>query len=244
MAASRRIVVTGAIVVAGALIACTGILGIDNYKEVPCRFEAGCDDQSAADIVLDTTDSSSTQDVGSDAAPDIGSTDVVITPEANLFWARWRMPNPADAASMPGLDGAVDGARDCASSLLPNAVSYDASAEAGDGGIDTVYDNVTQLTWQMDGSTHLTTAVEASNYCATLGPGSWRLPTRIELVSLIDFTRNGPSIDPVFSGTQSDTYWSSSVASGDPAHYWMVSFTDGTVSTGTANNVRCVQVSP
>jgi hypothetical protein len=242
MAASRRILVVAGAAVAVALIACTGILGIDNYKEVPCRFDGGCDD-AALDVPVDTYDAGLTSDDASDAPADIAVMDVVITPDSpSFFWARWKMPNPADASSAPGLDAAIEGGQDCAPPLLPNAMSYDASPEAGDAGIDTVFDNVTQLTWQRDGSGQLTSAQAASAYCDALGPGKWRMPTRIELVSLIDFTRS-PAIDPVFSNTQLDTYWSSS-AGQSSGQYWVVSFTDGTVTPGTGRYVRCVQVSP
>lgn len=51
-------------------------------------------------------------------------------------------------------------------------------------------------------------ALNANSYC---GYTNWRLPTRMELVSIIDYGRHQPSINPAFTNTQSGRYWSSSI---------------------------------
>jgi hypothetical protein len=140
------------------------------------------------------------------------------------------MPNP-DAAIAP--DSAV---------LLPNPMTYDAGADGG------TLDIVTHLLWETDGSQMASSFLGAWAHCSSLGPG-WRVPTRIELVSLVDFTRTSPSIDePPFAGTEStNPYWTSSVvwapdAGADAAvNYWTVWFSDGLVArSDTGGFVRCV----
>lgn len=77
-----------------------------------------------------------------------------------------------------------------------------------------VLDQVTGLMWQRnldDGSYNW---VDAQAYCADLelsGYCDWRLPTRIEWVSIIDYTRVNPAIDSeVFPDTPATGFWSSS----------------------------------
>ena len=84
-------------------------------------------------------------------------------------WARWPMPNPAAAA-------------------LPNPHRY-----AIDG--NEVTDEVTGLVWQKEAERggRGFAFEEAPGLCEAHG-SDWRLPTAIELISLIDFTQSGPTI--------------------------------------------------
>jgi hypothetical protein len=82
----------------------------------------------------------------------------------------------------------------------PNLASYK------DNGNGTVTDNVTGLMWQQTvEATKTFTYSQAYTYCQDLalaGYGGWRLPTRIELASIVDVGRTVPSIDPTaFPGT-------------------------------------------
>ena len=84
----------------------------------------------------------------------------------------------------------------------------------------TVTDTITGLVWQRDGSGarsgcggsgNLTcTSAEAKAYCASLtlsGQSVWRLPGVMELVTLVDFTAENPTIDQtVFPNTPSDYF--------------------------------------
>lgn len=81
-----------------------------------------------------------------------------------------------------------------AGSGLPNEASY---TDLGNG---IVRDNLTCLEWE---KTPATTATDTANwdgalaYCAKLAVGSysdWRVPTRVELASLVDFTKS-PAIN-------------------------------------------------
>jgi len=98
-------------------------------------------------------------------------------------WANWPMPNASDAG-------------------LVNPESYDASST------DLVRDTVTGLTWQKildtspvsDGGAEAISLSwsEAVAYCANLSldNGGWRMPARIELISLLNVTAD-PAIDPI-----------------------------------------------
>ena len=138
-------------------------------------------------------------------------------------WALWPMPNPPSTG-------------------LPNPASYD----TGTAGV--VLDNVTGLMWQRAIDGKLFTSADAKSYCDNLslaGHGDWRLPSAIELYSLVDFTKSNPSIDTAaFPNTPAVTFWSSSLLAGNSSGAWSVQFNYGFVSyssgTGTFR-VRCVR---
>jgi hypothetical protein len=115
---------------------------------------------------------------------------------------------------------------------------------------DTVLDDITGLEWQRAVPAGSYVHANASAYCEELvldGRTDWRLPTRIELMSIIDFTRR-PSIDPVaFPSTpvaSNDYFWTSSRYSSDTTRGWISSFDYGWVGSGPLTNayhVRCVR---
>lgn len=128
-----------------------------------------------------------------------------------------------------------------------------------DNGNGTVTDNFTGLMWKKcsEGKTGNTCAVglnvlktwtEALSICeadTTASFTDWRLPNIRELFSLIDFSKNSPSINSVFS-TQLDNYWSSStyIYYGSETAAWFVSFVDATLSISdkpSLNFIRCVR---
>ena len=131
----------------------------------------------------------------------------------------------------------------------PNLESY---TDNHDG---TVTDNLTGLMWQQAvpsspiytwGSA--STAGTAQSYCATLslsGHSDWRLPSMIELFSLVDPTVINPSINATyFPGTPATVFWSATPLSGSPGNAWNVYFYNGyTGSSGVsyAYDVRCVR---
>lgn len=125
------------------------------------------------------------------------------------------------------------------------SVSAAASLTAG---VDTVLDNVTGLTWQRFAEPESYTQADAETYCAALnvdGMG-WRLPTVIELQSIVDYSKAepGPTIDTnAFPNAPNDNFWSSSKRPESP-NSWYVQFEFGDVSFYYAtemHRVRCVR---
>lgn len=103
---------------------------------------------------------------------------------------------------------------------------------------DVVVDEVTGLIWQRSTPAAYPGCTvydgkqcafeEASAYCDNLvlaGASDWRMPSRLELESLIEQTRfDGPSIDPALP-TVPAGYWTSTKSAWDPSNFaWTVSF--------------------
>ena len=141
-------------------------------------------------------------------------------------WALWPMPNAT-------------------SSGLPHPASYDASA-AGE-----VLDKVTGLTWQAVASTSTFTWNAAQAHCVQLvlgGFSDWRLPSRIELISIVDYTiaKPGPVIDTTaFPGAPNTIFWTASPeALYGGSRAWYVQFDNGfafTDGSDTRYAARCVR---
>jgi hypothetical protein len=133
------------------------------------------------------------------------------------------------------------------------AVSAGAVAPRGhftDLGDRTVRDNLTGLVWQQDVSPSTQNQTASILYCSTLttAGGGWRLPTILELRSIVDESvpYPGPAIDTtVFPGTLSEVFWSSSPVATSPSDGWYVYFPNGNASfdLGTTPNyrARCVR---
>lgn len=135
-------------------------------------------------------------------------------------YAGWPMPNEADATFRP-TSYRIEGA--------------------------TVVDEVTGLIWQREVDRQTRATAEAIAYCENLeleGRDDWRLPGRIELVSLLVPGRS-PTIDSdAFPATPADYFRSSTYAPDDAARSWSVYFGDALVIVGSAETAstyaRCV----
>ena len=142
------------------------------------------------------------------------------------------MPEPADAG-------------------LPHPFNYDTTSIPG-----VVIDNVTGLWWQQLVPLQTFDVDAGTYYCAALGladAGDWRLPTEIELVSLVDFTVPGsPGVGTINSaafpsfpdaGTTYATFWSNTPMPYNPYNY-QISFKLGDLQENTVTepgSVRCVR---
>ena len=91
-----------------------------------------------------------------------------------------------------------------------------------DNGDGTVTDNRTGLTWEKKTDANVATHYiwsDALDYVAALnamdfaGHNDWRLPNIKELLSIVDYGRSNPAIDPIFGptagGSNRAAYWSS-----------------------------------
>jgi hypothetical protein len=109
-----------------------------------------------------------------------------------------------------------------------------------------VRDSVTGLEWQAVAFDKKMTWKEAEKACRDLrlgGHSDWRLPTRVELLTLVDDTRFNPAIDTdAFPNTPSDWFWTSTPYAPNPTDYaWVVDFGGGgslNVNRGSYNRVR------
>lgn len=114
-----------------------------------------------------------------------------------------------------------------------------------------VTDNITNLMWQDDSSAkiNIKSWYGAKFYCKFLTLGvddNWRLPSRKELVSLIDYGKINPAISPVFKNVIPNSYWSSTTSSNSKKYAWNVYFYHGNQHYGTKYfnySVRCVKES-
>lgn len=146
---------------------------------------------------------------------------------ADPNWAEWPVPN-----SQADVNAGA-----------PNLESYK------DNGDRTVTDNVTGLMWEQETLAGHITQSAATTYCQGLtlaGHSGWRLPTMIELLSIVDYGAFDPSINKAFfKGAESGFYWSSTLAFGGSAAryiYFNNGYTDGVpLSISPTGAVRCVR---
>jgi hypothetical protein len=147
-------------------------------------------------------------------------------------WAAWPMPNDATDVAQ----GA------------PNPTRY---TDNGDGAVS---DNVTGLMWQKTVPATLpppsqiwNDAVATCRGLRLAGFDNWRLPSAIELLSIVDYEKAKPAIDQaVFPNTPTYPFWTSSTTPSAGATYWVVLFDDGrTIPQGAFTQMysyaRCVR---
>jgi hypothetical protein len=132
-----------------------------------------------------------------------------------------------------------------ASTGLPNPQSYTTNADG------TITDNVTGLVWEdpMEPPPTFYTQAQATLHCAAKG-GAWRLPTVLELVSLVDYTVafSAPTIDlNHFPNTRSYVFRTSSprvgVSGSGPTLVWTVDFSNSRTTLDDETiprEVRCL----
>lgn len=210
------------------ILACNGIIGLSDYDRAECAGGGLCDGSTVDSGTSDTS------------AFDTGSPDVVKVDaggSAPVAWAHFVMPN-----FNQGDGGPTD-----------NIATYSPTT----GGF---VDNVSKLVWREpipQAERGAKTYAEAEQICAKAEPaGQWRLPTRIELVTLLDFSGAAPYIDrTTFASTEPTTYWTSSetrVAFGNSAAQaivepkrWGVDFNGGGLTKIDINSskggVRCIK---
>ena len=116
-----------------------------------------------------------------------------------------------------------------------------------DNGDGTITDSSTGLMWQKEDDGRQYAWDQAVSYAQSLnlaGHSDWRLPTVQELVSILDYGRYNPAIDPIFSNAKSSTYCSGTTDASDTGNAWDVAFSYGGVDYHDKSNggyVRCVR---
>jgi len=202
------------------LFACNAILGFGDYTKGEC---AGGACAMLEDAMMDVAMADVVVLDGGDAAVDVAKGADPVS------WARWQMPNwSSDGGPILGPSPVFKGM-----------------------GEDAVEEALTGLVWRRHDTsdTRGKTFAQAQMYCAGL-VGGWRLPKRIELVTLLDFGHGAPFIDPAaFPDTANERVWTSSEArpytGAADQGYWTVDFGSGLVRTVSVKNnlasVRCVR---
>jgi hypothetical protein len=141
-----------------------------------------------------------------------------------------------------GVPGELRPMPNSVASGLPNPAVYDAATPG------VVVDEVTRLVWERSVVYSFVDRAGASGYCSDLelgGQTDWRLPSRLELVSLLDYdAETSPAIDKTaFPDTPVEWYWTASVFPDEPPRDWQASFYRGNVQPTVTPNavVRCVR---
>ncbi|MDI1477516.1 DUF1566 domain-containing protein [Polyangium sp. y55x31] len=136
-----------------------------------------------------------------------------------------------DTSLAAGQDGHVLG-------VLPSYTEAPFGKSEGGG----VRDEILDLVWESGAAPAPVSWEEARARCEKLGGGA-RLPSRVELVSLVDYGRDGPAINPSMvevPTSSTDLYWTTTTAMDG---VWVVGFVDGSMTsldrTLTART-RCV----
>lgn len=98
----------------------------------------------------------------------------------------------------------------------------------GDG---TITDIVTGLMWQQSDSGEMTIE-NAITYCDNLdlaGFSDWRLPTKQESMSILNFDKNNPALNTLyFPNTNAEYWWTSTVNFSNPNSIWITNAGGGT----------------
>lgn len=149
-------------------------------------------------------------------------------------WPCWPMPNPA-------------------ASGLPNPASY---TNLGNGA---VLDDVTCLVWEKAPDSTQGFWQDNSDHCASLvtssfaGYTDWRLPTRVEMASIVDFARTSDAIDTTAFPKEPSGYyrtgsdWYETITGQNSSGFsWIYGMSSGFTSNAYAKDtsdayVRCVR---
>ncbi|MEN6538889.1 MAG: DUF1566 domain-containing protein [Mizugakiibacter sp.] len=130
----------------------------------------------------------------------------------------------------------------------PNIAILSRFIDNGDG---TVTDTTTGLMWSKgtvgDASICWNDADTACRELTLAGHRDWRLPTRAELLSLVDDTRHDPAIDSSIFECHPSWYWTSTPTAWASSCAWLVSFSYGLAYFNPRNGlafVRAVRAAP
>ena len=129
----------------------------------------------------------------------------------------------------------------------------------------TIKDNLTGLTWEQKSETNETqffTYAEALSYCENLalgGKGDWRVPTRAEYSTVLNYNYTSPALDPVLFPHYSTSggvgagagalYWTTSGYYDNATFTWRISLPFGQIGEYSTveypqSKVRCVSGTP
>jgi Cys-rich repeat protein len=171
----------------------------------------------------------------------------------NYDWALWPVPDSPFIAHTDGStrqysscpnNGQYPG-QDCNYVIQPQTWTFPNPADG------TVIDDVTGLQWQLDAAppSGCCNWTEARALCDNLvlgGFSDWRLPSRVELSSILDFNRaSAPYVNTAIFPAASASQWfyTSTREQNNATSYWLVNFTNGDDFPHYGNDygARCVR---
>jgi hypothetical protein len=215
-----------------------GVLGVgcDALLNIPSQEIYGGDGGAHPDATIPA-----------DAAPEVATSDADGGHDASDAGV-------GDAVTETGPDCATARSYDWASWPMPNsAEDIEAGATHSESYTDnldgTVTDDVTRLMWQQTPATAKLAWSDATAYCATLtlaGHADWRLPSYVELVSLLDYGPTTPAVNAkYFPLTPQYPFWSSTSFTASPTMImpsaWYVEFGYGSTSNILLSDMLCVR---
>ena len=116
-----------------------------------------------------------------------------------------------------------------------------------DKGNGTVIDANTSLWWQSVPWGAAMNQADARAFCDNLSLATrsdWRLPTRTEMQTTIDFTANAPAASPLLLNTNGRLFWTLTPSVAQSGAYWTIDGTSGAATDHNANSTffaRCVR---
>ena len=118
---------------------------------------------------------------------------------------------------------------------------YDSNASTNGGSVGTASAGVCKTTGRCD-TEKFVQDVNAAGLC---GHSNWRMPTRKELISIVDYGRYNPAVDAGwFPNTLASVFWSASALAYGSSNAWLVYFNFGHAhydGKGNGGQVRLVR---
>lgn len=113
---------------------------------------------------------------------------------------------------------------------------------------DVVIDNFSELEWQDEENDSTMSWEESIAYCENLtlnDKDDWRLPSKNELLFIVDYSKSLPAIRDVFKNTNNNYYWSSTTSIVNTADAIYIDFQGGSTGRYGKSNpyfyARCVR---
>ena len=122
-----------------------------------------------------------------------------------------------------------------------------------DSSLNIVIDDLEDIIWDLNNADRYQAWSIQDNFCRTsfsagqYGVGNWRLPTKTELVSLVDNSSSPKILNTFLDDTYENSYWTGTVDENNSEKYYVVNFSDGSLTTKSKtlpSYVRCVMDNP
>ena len=122
-----------------------------------------------------------------------------------------------------------------------------------DSSLNIVIDDLEDIIWDLNNADRYQAWSIQDNFCRTsfsagqYGVGNWRLPTKTELISLVDNSSSPKILNTFLDDTYEFPYWTGTVDENNSEKYYVVNFSDGSLTTKSKtlpSYVRCVMDNP